>query len=281
MSIQNRKTDFNLAKSSRESLTWNLRDGGVPYETGSKIYKLEVWDRAEPRSLIFTITPATDQGTGYVAMELQSTHTVRDGQHDYILSEQVSAGQFIPMGYGVINFIDLLKYVPFTDLVKGETPGGLEIPLAFIHQKSLEYRSIFKLHINAAIELSDVQIDSSWPLLYNMLIAKLTVHDYLLKGLQGTLVQGAPGEGNSANIKSIETGPAKVEFLDRTRGLSDFMKTSNGISAFDSLRTDLCGLAAALKIRLRICPERKHPILFEIAGNSPCTTSWEILSKWY
>jgi len=287
MGIQTRKVDLNIVKGDRDTLSWTLTEtiDGVtsPYPTVGKVYSLEVFNRdATPVLLFPKITPATDQGLGYVSFELQSPQTAFSGVYDYFLWEEVGVTEVLTIAYGSITFLDLSKYVPFRDFVTAETPGGLVIPELYINAKSLEYRSIFKLHTNSALELANANDETTWPLLYNMLIAKLVVHDFLLRGLKASLVQGADGEeGNTANVKSIETGPSKVEFQDSLRGLSTFMKTTAGENAMDALRTDICGLASGLKIHLGICKARNNPVV-SLKGELPTDPdAIEILNKYY
>ncbi len=289
--IEQRRVDFQIIKDNKYLRSWGLYEvtDGVetPYPTANN-FKFFLYDRQTPAVEVYNIAAPSDKGAGYVTFEFLVAQTGYAGLYDYQIKEEDGTA-LITVAYGTIQFVDLSKTIPFGDLVVTESPGGITIPEAFANSKSLEWRTILKLRPNSDLENAVVNQDDTWPLLYNILIAKLIVNDWLVKALKSAMVSGSSSSSSSSTettpsataIKSIETGPTKVEFQDSMKSVSEFMKTAGGNNALTSLQNDICGLASSLQIKLEMCKDRIVPVVPQYQGLDTPATAMEILSKYY
>ena len=100
----------------------------------------------------------------------------------------------------------------------------------------------------------------------NALLAKLVVYDALMLASRGSLAAFFGGDYTSVSdiggaIRSIETGPTKVELHSSAQGIGSlFGAGPNGETPFDIMTRDLCGLANHLSVNLHMCKPGKMPI---------------------
>lgn len=290
--LEQRRVDFKMIKGNKYLKSWSLTsvdEAGVetPYPTANN-FKLFLYDRQSPAAQVYEIASPSDKGAGYVTFEFLVAQTDFSGLYDYQIREEDGLA-LITVAYGTIQFVDLSKFIPFGDLVVIESPGGVTVPEAFVNAKSYEWRNILKTRGSSELDAALVERDDTWPLLYNVLIAKLVVNDFLVKALKSSMISGSSSSSssssetapNSTGIKSIETGPTKVEFQDSMKSVSEFMKTAGGNNALTSLQGDICGLASTLKLKLEICKDRVVPVVPQYQGLDTPATAMEILSKYY
>ncbi len=200
-----------------------------------------------------------DQPTAQVSfLFLAATHTNELGTFEYRILDNRTSG-VIDIGRG--NII-IEKYIPFSNtieaFIESELPSNLTLTQNYINQRLLYWRTLLQSAFNIAD--SDVEVESAWPILVNNLFAKLIVYDSLIKATRGSFVQFLGGsyidqttEGGGG-IKSVETGPTKVEYYDTaTSAKQAFTATTGNLSMFDTLTQDICGLAKNLKVKLPMC----------------------------
>ena len=178
--------------------------------------------------------------------------------------------------------VDVDKYT-IDDLIAADMPQGLSIvpetKLIWIDK----WQEFISLLVSPPIKPVDIHNYIAYPALVNNLIAKLVVYDAFMKAAQGAMVlmmQTASGSGpeyqskfeqmsedsgeGHGQEKSIETGPAKVEWYDVANSIDAFFKNGageDGTSVFDILRRQICALAARLKIKLWMCPKEPMPTI--------------------
>lgn len=277
------RTDFVSPFNQRAIKTWYINQviqgASSPYSLIGKTIVLEAFDRQNPEQLVFSISP-TDQGLGYAVFEFTPLQASQLTLLDYRITEAPD----ILLAYGTINFVDLTNYIPFRDILTQETPPGITIPEGFVNVSAYYWRSLFKSFSNSALTLSDVHQEATWPNLYNFLIAKLVVYSFIEKSLKAFLAQGGDDAsgGNSANVKSIETGPTKVEYHDSMKSLADLLKTNaQGDNALNHLREDICSLCGTLGVHIGFCKQGKTPIIPKVQGAPLDPNAIEILTKYY
>ena len=102
----------------------------------------------------------------------------------------------------------------------------------------------------------------------NSLLAKLIVNDALELSLKGSYVQFLGGDYTSietiggGGVKSIETGPTKVEYYDTAASAKSATSSSGGgQSTYEILKESICGLANWLKVKLPMCEQLKYPVV--------------------
>lgn len=104
--------------------------------------------------------------------------------------------------------------------------------------------------------------------LCNALLAKLVVYDAFQLASKGSFIAfiGGGFNGSSSvevdpeeqkeggNIKSIETGPTKVEFFSTSTALKELLTTSaSGTNVLDNLFDSMCSLSNRIGIKVPFC----------------------------
>lgn len=127
------------------------------------------------------------------------------------------------------------------------------------------------------VDIVNIHNEFKWPVLVNNLIARLVAHSILLTNLSKFMIEtgnqtvnqsGSENLTANAQIKSIETGPAKTEWYQAiTSSSEDAKNVANAYQvtmaeggAFEQLEKDICQLASRVRIYLPMCknPSRKH-----------------------
>lgn len=148
--------------------------------------------------------------------------------------------------------------VSIDDIIEFEIP-----PSITLDQNTKNYLLLkWRLYLQAAFEIEDAYLmdEASYSQLQNILIAKLIIYDLLVLEAKRYLASTMNGGGSSStgasggNIKKIETGPSNVEWYSGSDTLSKiFGPDKNGVSPFDSLSGDVCGLGNKLGVKLPMC----------------------------
>lgn len=163
-------------------------------------------------------------------------------------------------------------------MVRFELPAGVSFDdNAF---EALKYK--WQLHLqpltNPKIPTEDVMDETKWPTLVNVLIAKLIVYDMIVKAAQSSLILGSSSSSSSSSgggtargaIKTIETGPTKVEFLPGSESIKQLFGNGNMQgSPFGIFVQSLCALASRLRIKLYICQPLSQGPIGLLKGNDP------------
>lgn len=117
----------------------------------------------------------------------------------------------------------------------------------------------------------------------NSLIAKLVVYDAFQMAAMGSFIAFIGGSSNTnketevdpdsepdgGNIKSIETGPTKVEFYSTSTALKDLLSSNgqNG-SVMDMLFKGICSMASRVGIKVPYCDDDRslYNNRFKVSG---------------
>jgi len=257
--------DFALIKDKAEDkvFTFTNADGSVYDMTDStavcKLYK----DPDNPISINCTITVLT----GKITIPFTTSHSDTLGTFEYILEETRTGGAVIPLLKG--NII-VERYTPFSESItawlKSELPANLTLTVNFQNQRLFYWRKI----LQNAFEIIDADLnkESAWPDMVNALFAKLIVYDALELALKGSFAAFLGGDYTTTttislgDIKSVETGPTKVEYFGMASSVKEALsKTQGGLSMFELIKQSLCGLARYLGVQLSMCDQLKTVIV--------------------
>lgn len=271
-----KELDFTLLKGKDATKVFKFtnEDESIYDFTGSTV-RLNLHLTGTPT----VITGAIDISTGKVSFAFTSTHTVNEGNFEYIIEETKDTSAVIPLIKG--NTI-ISPETPFSTsinaFIRSELPTNLELTEDYKQQRILYWRLF--LQEAAVIEDADLHVEANWPLNYNMLISKLVVYDALLRGAKyafvetigGSNSQSSSEETSSGGVKKIETGPASVEYFDTSTAVKEAFASgsgSDGLSLFDTLNINLCGLANKMGIKLPMCRRLRtiNPIIPQYSQN--------------
>lgn len=247
--------DFSVykGKSTIKSFTITNPDGTVYPLTGSTV-RLDIWQHNNPTRL-FTLTGAINTTTGVVTINFSATETVNEGLFDYKLIEtKTDTSEWVLIGgnLSVDTFLD--QTLTTKAFLTSEFPSNFTINEDFVNQKIIYWK--YFLYSAAGLAEPFIDSDANWPIDWRMLIAKLIAHDMLVMSLRASLIAsaGSSSEEAGSTIKSIETGPTKVEFGDSGTSINNLLKPgSTGESAITMLATDICGLANRLRVKVPPC----------------------------
>ena len=203
---------------------------------------------------------------GTITIPFTVVHADALGTYEYIIEETKSDASVVPLVKGDIGILD---YIPFSETIeaylRAELPANLTLTMDYRNQKIFYWRRI----LQSAFEISDanLNIESAWPTLVNALLAKLVVYDALMLSASGAFVQFLGGDYTSTStvssggVKSVETGPVKVEYFDTaTSAKNAFVSSAGNLSMFETLKQGLCGLANQLRVKLPMCNGNVIPI---------------------
>ena len=262
--------DFKLykGKTQEKSFTFHSEDGTYMDLTDSTV-KFDIYNNGLLKT---SINGIINIDTATVVFTFDSSILDWDGSYEYYIVK-VKTGQVdINLLYG--NII-LEAYLPFSQTISSyldsELPLGFLPSTDFINQKTRYWR----LFLQSAFDIPDslINVDSAWPELVNALIAKLIAHDILMTSIKGNLIT-AFGENvitsdktiaMGGDVKSIETGPSKVEFHPVSETLMQLLKsTTTGQNLLTQLAEDICGLSKRVSIKLPMCKAGNLVVPFQI-----------------
>lgn len=264
--------DFTVYKDKTQVKGFLFRNDDDTYYdfTGSSV-RMDFF-KTGPNGTPEVINGSTTLSTGSVAFTLLGTIFDTLGNFEYVVIETKSTNEEVPLTRGNVLVVN---YVPFSESINAfltsELPIGLVVNENFINQK-IKY---WRLFLQDAFDIKDANInnDDAWPILVNALIAKLIAYDTLIQVISGNIINvlgnnvvyKETSANTSAGIKSIETGPTKVEFKASGDLLTDIMKSaSTRDSGFlNMLTANLCGLASKLGVKLPMCKQVKSTIIFK------------------
>lgn len=254
-----KEIDFKLKvdKAASKTFTFTNDDGSVYDLTGSIItFKLYLGGSEQASTDIIGSVVLL---TGKVSFTFTTTHTDNIGNYEYIIEETKTDTSLVELVKG--NLI-IEEEVPFTTSIDAflstELPATIRLAENYKQQRILYW----KVFLQDAAEVIDSNLfnDTSWSLLYRMLISKLVAYDALEMAAKGAYFQfmgGSytdPGETPGGPVKKITTGPSDVEFHDTVNALDKIFATgSGGVSGWDTLQINLCGLAHKIGVKIPMC----------------------------
>jgi len=266
-----KEIDFNLVKDKVEDKVFILTndDNTVYNMTGStvvcKFYKA-------PTPPI-DITCDIHLVNGTITIPFTAVHADALGNYEYIVEETKSDSSVISLVKGNIIILD---YVPFSETIeayfRSELPANLTLTPDYRNQRIFYWRRI----LQTAFEITDanLNIETAWPTLVNALLAKLVVYDALMLSASGSFAAFLGGDytdsttAGAGAVKSVETGPVRVEYFDAASSAKNaFVSSAGGISMFETLKQGLCGLANYLKVKIPMCDGNIMPIAPQFAQN--------------
>lgn len=262
-------------KAQTKSFVFRNRDDTFYDFTGSVVTMEYFKDGIDnpPEEVVGTVTIAT----GRVAFAFTAILLDTIGKFPYIIiSDKSGVEDVILKGELIVK-----DYVPFTDTIESylaiELPVGLILDTNFVTQK-IKY---WQLYLQSAYSISDslVHNENSWPLMVNILIAKLVAYDALVLSIRGNVLNvfgsSVSTSSTTKSVKSIETGPAKVEFYPTGDTLSQIIKstsTAGGNNILTNLAEDLCGLASKLTLKLPMCKAENLVMIFQFYQNTSASS---------
>lgn len=264
--------DFKLYKGKTQDRSFTFRsDDGTYMDLSDCTVVLDVHNIIDG-SILNSIVGTIDEEIASVSFIFNSTILTWNGSNEYyIVKKKVGEQDMVLLRGNVI----LEEYSPFSNTIDSYLLS--ELPLGFVPSVDFTNQKIryWRLFLQSAFDIPDslLNIDSAWPELVNILIAKLVTHDVLLSSIRGNLIT-AFGEnittsdtsnGMGMDVKSIETGPSKVEFHPVGETMLQLLKsttTSNNI--LYQLAQDICGLSSKLAVKLPMCKAENLVIPFQI-----------------
>jgi len=252
----NSQIDLSLVKNEAFEYKWE----DIEYDDLSEIdlttsqVLLSVFDKSNPPILQFNPTLLT-KGLGFASFSFLAADCDISGPFDYVIQDITNPDAPIDLVHGVFTFVDPNLIIPFTDIMASEIPPNITIPQSFIDTVQIKWRAIFLSKSGNSALVNATQNDpSTWPMIYNFLIAKLVVYEFIERNLK-SLVGGDL-------VKKITTGPSDVEFVDPEK----ILKAHGGVEAVDALKSDICEIASTLTVYLTICGKRTIPFIPEKQG---------------
>lgn len=256
-----KEIDFNLYtdKSSTKVFQFTNSDDSIYNFAGSTVLFMLYLDPVTPTNISCNINVVT----GKITVNFNTSHTDNAGIYEYLIEETKQDDSKVPLIKGNVIIKD---YVPFSQSVDAylatELPGDLVLTENFKIQRI----TFWRMFLMGAFSVPEpnINIDSSWTVTQNALVAKLVAYDVLMLAAKGSLIQALGGDysqtvvTSTGGIKSIETGPAKVEYFPSGDTVQKILSVgSGGLSVLDTLISDICGLANFLGVKVPMCKGNK------------------------
>lgn len=255
-----KEVDFKLVISKDEDKLFKFTnaDGTVYDMTGSSVICKFYKNPSSPDNISCSINVST----GVITVPFTSSLVDSNGVFEYLIEETTASSDIIPLVKGNITVLD---YTPFSETIEAylisELPANITLTENYRNQRIFYWRRILQDAFN--ISDSNLNIEEAWPILVNVLIAKLVVYDAMMLAAKGSFMAFLGGDYTISDsiggpIRKIETGPANVEFHPISDSLkSVFQPGSSGVSSFDIMLKDLCGLSNKLEVKLNMCDGNK------------------------
>lgn len=193
-----------------------------------------------------------------VTIEFGNTINELVGTYEYELVATPVSGNAILLGRGNLTFTANTGFTTQIQTIIEKEAKGIFLDQDWITQNIIYW----KLWLQDSFAITDALLhdDSSWPPLARFLIAKLVVHDYIAHLMEVTIsgnfssTDGTTVSAGSGAMKSLQTGPSKVEWYDSADSINNLTsKGANGMSAFDQMSMGICSLAGKLGVYLPMC----------------------------
>lgn len=260
-----KEIDFKLIKDKAEDKIFVITNiSGSIYDMTDSTAECKFYKGSSSPT---TIGCNIDVANGKITIPFLVTHTDLNGTFEYILEENVGGGgTILALVKGNITVLD---YTPFSETIQAhlnsELPANITLTEDYRNQRIFYWRRI----LQAAFKIPDanINIEEKWPTLANALLAKLVVYDAIMLASRGSFTAFMGGDYTSSEnlggpVSKVETGPTNVEFHSTSKALSEvFQPGSSGVSAFDIMLVDLCGLASFLKVKIPMCKGNYIPMV--------------------
>lgn len=267
--------DFTLYKNRLQVKAFRFRnEDGTYFDFSDSTIRMDIY-RDGPDENPTSVNGVITIETADVSFSISPMITSNVGSFEYVIL-QVKESDNIPLIRGniVIN-----EYVPFSDSIEqyisAELPEGLTLSEKFINQKIRYWRLFLQEAYNVKDE--NLNVDSAWPVLVNVLIGKLIAYDALVTAIKGNLFsvfnatsnyQSNSSSTTNGDVKSITTGPTQVEFYASGETVNSVIKSvtsnsENGKSILSQMAEDLCGLASKLTLKLPMCKAGNVVMVFK------------------
>lgn len=252
-----RELDFILYKDKAQVKIFGFtNDDDTVYDMTGSTVNLLFYKTSTPEEIAGSITLLT----GKISFTFTDTQTDTLGIYEYLVEETKQDLSKVILSKGNIVVKD---YVPFSNSVESfldtELPTNIKLEENYRNQR-LTYWRRFLMDAFSITE-ANLEVESSWPIMANALLAKLIAYDALTLAAKGSLLQFMGGDftkltGQGGPIKKIETGPSNVEFYSVMDTIDKLLKPSpSGTTVLEMLSGDICGLAAKLKVKLPMCKD--------------------------
>lgn len=164
-------------------------------------------------------------------------------------------------------------------MIKGDLPTGFVVDPLLLDQDIKKWQLYLQPEMVPVIADSDVFIETAWPTLANVMIAKLVVYEIILRGASQAVTATSNNSGKGG-LKKLETGPSNAEWYDGSVFWSSIFKGGPD-SVIGQLLGEICLYANRLKITLPFCPKRRRTIIFSIThpNSSCCGCHNHVISK--
>lgn len=265
--------DFTLYKGKTQTKGFTFRNDDDTYYNLTGTVRLDLYTNG-PTNSPETIQGTITEGTSNASFLFPSTLLTEEGNFEYIVVETKPSSEQIVLIRG--NII-VSPYVTFSETVESflltELPINFTLDNNFVNQQTKYWR----LFLQEGFDITDANLnkDSAWPILVNALIAKLIAYNALTMALKGNLITvfGSSTISTSTSkrdVKSIETGPTKVEFHPAGDTMNQIIKSSTSANSdiFKNLSEDLCGLARKLTVKVPMCRADKVVTIFQYVKSS-------------
>lgn len=184
----------------------------------------------------------------------------------------------IEMSVGVSNSLTTLLSLPIFKLVSYYLPTTLTTAS---QQEIFTAIQTWQIYIQPLVDeplipisVNDVHNEFKWPSLLNVLIAQLVAYDLLVQESAAFLINlassGNISSSNTRSIKTMETGPTRVEWFDDGETLNEissaYSKATSPTGIIFLLKQSICQMSSRNRIYLPICGQLKHnPTPFQIS----------------
>lgn len=273
-----REVDFQLYEDKTQIKTFKFTnsDGSI-YSFGTSTVRFDLFldgPGQPPEQIIGDI----ELSTGKVFITFTGAVVDTLGEYEYVMMEVKADLSEVPLLRGNVVIV---VYTPFSQkldaFIEAESPGNLAMSENFKNNKIFYWR----VFLQSAFNISDADLndETKWPLKVNLLIAKLVVYDAIMLAATGNFIAFLGGSytssststatsGTGGSIKSIETGPTRVEYYSGDESIGTvFQRSSTGTSTFDQFLVTICGLAHNVGVKIPMCPGNDITIVPEYSQN--------------
>lgn len=206
------------------------------------------------------------------------------GKYKVTLTATNGSGSDV-FSYDILVSLEAAMNLTIEQMVKAELGDMIAVSEIYLTQEVRKWQIYLQplVTIPFAVAPVDTFDQSKWPSLINVLIAKLIVYDQfqaMLRQLTASAAQqstansdGSTTTTGGGGIKSIESGPSKVEWYDPTTTLSNIIRNSasSGSSSSEGslagqMQLEICMLANRQRIYLpNLCPPVNGTTVFTVA----------------
>jgi PKD repeat protein len=216
------------------------------------------------------------------------SHTyAAEGKYKVKLTATNAGGSSI-FSYDILVSTTAAMNVTIEQMVKGQLPVGITMTDIMLSQEIRKWQIYLQplVEVPFTVLVADTFTQSKWPSLTNVLIAKLIIYEQfqaMLRQVAANAVSqstsnasGTTTTTSAGGIKSIESGPSKVEWHDPQSTISEIIRNaaSSGASSKEGslageMQLEVCMMANRQRIYLpNLCPPVNRTKVFTV-GKKP------------